>query len=68
MRRCDERLADIALKKTDARLASLLIELVEDEGVATPDAYKIPTPYTHDELGAMIGARRVAITRAFGKR
>jgi CRP-like cAMP-binding protein len=67
MRRGDERLADIALKKIDARLANLLLELVEDEGVATRDAYKIPTPYTQDELGAMIGARRVAITRAFGK-
>ena len=67
MRRCDERLADIALKKTSARLASLILQLVEDEGVKTPDSYKIPTPYTHDELGAMIGARRVTITRAFGK-
>jgi len=67
MRRSDERQADLALKKTPARLAGLLLQLVEDEGVATPDAYKIPTRYTHDVLGAMIGARRVAVTRAFGK-
>jgi CRP/FNR family transcriptional regulator, cyclic AMP receptor protein len=67
MRRCDERLADIALKKTLARLASLVLQLIEEEGVATPDAYKIPTRYTHEELGAMIGARRVAVTRAFGE-
>jgi CRP/FNR family cyclic AMP-dependent transcriptional regulator len=67
MRRGDERLADIALKKTPARLANLILQLGEEEGVATPDAYKIPTRYTHDELGAMIGARRVAVTRAFGK-
>src|SRR5215218_6368174 len=67
MRRGDERLADIALKKTPARLANLILQLGEEEGIATPDAYKIPTRYTHDELGAMIGARRVAVTRAFGK-
>jgi CRP-like cAMP-binding protein len=66
MRRGDERLADIALKKIPARLTSLILQLVEDEGVATPDGYSIPTWYTHDELGVMIGARRVAITRAFG--
>jgi CRP/FNR family cyclic AMP-dependent transcriptional regulator len=66
MRQCDERLADIALKKTPARLANLILQLVEDEGMVTPDAYKIPSRYTHDELGVMIGARRVAITRAFG--
>jgi CRP/FNR family transcriptional regulator, cyclic AMP receptor protein len=67
MRRCDERLADIALKKTPVRLASVILQLVKDEGVATPDGYSIPTRYTHDELGIMIGARRVAITRALGK-
>jgi CRP/FNR family transcriptional regulator, cyclic AMP receptor protein len=67
MRRCDERLADIALKKTPVRLASAILQLVEDEGIATADGYSIPTWYTHDELGIMIGARRVAITRALGK-
>jgi len=66
MRQCDERLADLALKKTPARLANLILQLIEDEGMVTPDAYKIPSWYTHDELGAMIGARRVAITRALG--
>jgi CRP/FNR family cyclic AMP-dependent transcriptional regulator len=27
---------------------------------------KIPTHYTHERLGTMIGANRVAVTRAFG--
>jgi len=67
MRRCDERLADLALKKTPTRLANLVLQLVEDEGVATPEDYRIPTRYTHDELGTMIGARRVAVTRALGE-
>jgi CRP/FNR family transcriptional regulator, cyclic AMP receptor protein len=67
MRRCDERLADIALKKVPARLAGLIVQLVEDEGVVTEGGYKILTRYTHDDLGAMIGAQRVAVTRAFGE-
>jgi DNA-binding GntR family transcriptional regulator len=28
--------------------------------------YKLPAAYTHEELGTMIGAGRVAVTRAFG--
>jgi CRP-like cAMP-binding protein len=65
--RCDERLVDIALKKTPARLTNLVLQLVENEGVAIPDGHKIPTRYTHAELGAMIGASRVAVTRAFNE-
>jgi CRP/FNR family cyclic AMP-dependent transcriptional regulator len=50
-----------------ARLASLLLMLSESEGVMTADKQiKIPSHYTHEHLGTMIGANRVAVTRAFG--
>jgi CRP/FNR family transcriptional regulator len=62
---CDERLADIALKEVPARVASILLQLIEDESVVTGDGYKIPTRYTHERLGAMIGAKRVSVSRAF---
>jgi DNA-binding transcriptional regulator YhcF (GntR family) len=29
--------------------------------------YKLPAAYTHEELGTMIGANRVAVTRALGR-
>jgi CRP-like cAMP-binding protein len=29
--------------------------------------YKIPTRYTHERLGTMVGAGRVAISRAFAR-
>ncbi len=29
--------------------------------------YRIAFPYTHEQLATMIGAKRVAVTRAFGK-
>jgi CRP-like cAMP-binding protein len=62
------RMLDIALKETPARLASLLLDLVQSEGVVTREGhYKIVVHYTHEQLGAMIGANRVSISRAFGK-
>jgi CRP-like cAMP-binding protein len=68
LRQSRSRMADIALKQTPARLASLLLDLVQSEGVVTREGhYKIVGHYTHEELGAMIGAKRVAVTRAFGK-
>ena len=68
LRQTRSRMADIALKQTPARLASLLLYLVQSEGVVTREGhYKIAGHYTHEDLGAMIGAKRVAVTRAFGK-
>ena len=67
LRRYETRLEDITLKGISARLASLLVLLLETEGVVTGDhSLKIPTHYTHQHLGTMVGANREAITRAFG--
>src|SRR3954447_19168837 len=67
LRASESRSLDIALKEVPARLASLLLELVEVGGVVTSEGYKLPTHYTHERLGSMIGAKRVAVTRAFGR-
>lgn len=66
LRLAHNRLADFAGKKVPARLASLILYLAEGEGVATGESrYEIPTRYTHERLGTMIGAGRVAVSRAF---
>jgi CRP/FNR family transcriptional regulator len=69
----DERLAltedwatDLAHKEVPGRLASLLLRLLENEGVVTPRGYEIRTRYTHQQIASMIGANREAVTRAFG--
>ena len=62
-----EWMVDISLKEVPVRLASLLLRLCESEGVVTPQGYRIPTRYTQEQLGYMIGAKRVAITRAFAQ-
>ncbi len=60
----EEMIAAVSLKKVPARLAALILDLGHSEGVPTTEGRKIETHYTHDELGAMVGAKRVAVTRA----
>jgi CRP/FNR family cyclic AMP-dependent transcriptional regulator len=61
----EQRIADIGLKKVPTRLASLLLRLAQTEGIVTGTGrYRLSTRHTHEELATMIGARRVAVTRA----
>jgi CRP/FNR family cyclic AMP-dependent transcriptional regulator len=61
----DARMSDVIHKEVPARLASLILQLFDEEGVVGGERYTIPTPYTHQQLGTMIGAKRVAMARAF---
>jgi CRP/FNR family transcriptional regulator, cyclic AMP receptor protein len=61
------RYADIIGKDVPARLATLILTLVDSEGVVSSESYRIPTHYTHEQLASMIGCKRVAVTRAFSR-
>ena len=67
LRYYETRMEDVILKDVPARLASLILFLVESEGVKRSGEIGIPTRYTHEHLGTMIGANREAVTRAFGR-
>jgi CRP/FNR family cyclic AMP-dependent transcriptional regulator len=63
----EARYADILGKDVPARLATLILTLVDSEGLVTNESYRIPTRFTHEQLASMIGCKRVAVTRAFSK-
>jgi CRP/FNR family cyclic AMP-dependent transcriptional regulator len=65
LRLMDARLSDVIYKEVSARLASLILQLLDEEGVMGSGGRVIPGPYTHEQLGTMIGAKRVAVARAF---
>jgi CRP/FNR family transcriptional regulator len=64
LREAEARLAELAHKQIPARLANLILKLSATEGIMTREGIRIPTPYTHRQLGTMIGAKREAVTRA----
>jgi CRP/FNR family transcriptional regulator len=67
LRETEILLAELASKGVLARLASLILRIAAREGVVTKEGIKIPTRYTHERLGTMIAAKRVAVTRAFNQ-
>ena len=63
----EARYADIVGKDVPARLATLILTLMESEGEVSSESFRIPTHYTHEQIGTMIGCKRVAVTRAFSR-
>lgn len=65
LRQSEVRVAGLVSKEVPARLATLILTLADSEGLISGESYRIPTRYTHEQLGTMIGAGRVAVSRAF---
>jgi CRP/FNR family transcriptional regulator, cyclic AMP receptor protein len=61
----ETRLEDLGLKEVPARLAGILLLLLESDGIRERESYRLTGRYTHYQLGTMIGANREAVTRAF---
>jgi CRP/FNR family transcriptional regulator, cyclic AMP receptor protein len=55
----------MGLKEVPARLASLILQLVETEGIVTGKGrYRLSSHYTHEQLVLMVGAKCVTVSRA----
>jgi DNA-binding transcriptional MocR family regulator len=65
---CEDRLSELVRKEVPARLASLILKLIEHQAIVVSDGSRmVPTRFTHRQLASMIGANRETVTRAFGK-
>jgi CRP/FNR family transcriptional regulator, cyclic AMP receptor protein len=61
----ETRLAELISKDVPGRLASTILRLADREGVRTEEGTMISGRYTNEQLGSLIGASRVAVSRAF---
>ena len=64
LREAEVRLAELAYQQVPARLVNLILRLSASEGIMSREGIRIETPYTHEQLGTMIGAKRETVTRA----
>jgi CRP-like cAMP-binding protein len=62
----ETRLAELVSKDVPGRLASTILRFADSEGVRTEEGIMISSRFTQAQLGALIGASRVAVSRAFG--
>lgn len=59
-----ERVGSFSLTNLEDRLYQVLTQVAREHGVASPRGSQIQFPLTHEELGFLVGAHRVSITRA----
>jgi len=59
-----ERVGSLSLTNLEDRLYQVLTQVAREHGVAGPRGFSIQFPLTHEELGFLVGAHRVSITRA----
>jgi CRP-like cAMP-binding protein len=59
-----ERVGSFSLTNLEDRLYQVLTQVARDHGVKGPRGSSIQFPLTHEELGFLVGAHRVSITKA----
>jgi CRP-like cAMP-binding protein len=59
-----ERVGSLSLTNLEERLYQVLTQVAREHGVKSQRGYRIQFPLTHEELGFLVGAHRVSITKA----
>jgi CRP/FNR family cyclic AMP-dependent transcriptional regulator len=59
-----ERVGSFSLTNLEDRLYQVLTQVAREHGVKSPRGSQIQFPLTHEELGFLVGAHRVSITKA----
>ena len=58
------RVGSLSLSNLEDRLYHVLSQVAQEHGVQERQGYSIQFPLTHEELGFLVGAHRVSVTRA----
>jgi CRP/FNR family transcriptional regulator len=59
-----ERVGSFSLTNLEDRLYHVLTQVAREHGIESPRGFSIQFPLTHEELGFLVGAHRVSITKA----
>jgi len=62
-----EKVGALSEPNLEDRLYEVLINVAREMGTQAPGGWTIAFPLTHEELGFLVGAHRVSVTRALGK-
>lgn len=63
LRRADEKIGNLALLDVYGRVARVLLDISETEGVVTDEGITIENRPTHQEIASMIGTSRETVSR-----
>jgi CRP/FNR family transcriptional regulator len=58
------RIGDLATSDIEERLFGILSHIAGEHGQTESGGMRIPFPLTHEELGFLVGAHRVSVSRA----
>jgi CRP-like cAMP-binding protein len=58
------RVGSLSLNNLEDRLYHVLSQVAREHGIQKTKGYSIQFPLTHEELGFLVGAHRVSVTRA----
>ncbi len=62
-----EQVASIAFRDVKGRIASTLLRLAEEYGVSAPEGIVIDLDLTHQEIGNLVNASRVMVTKLWAR-
>jgi CRP-like cAMP-binding protein len=67
LREATRRRIEYGSQDVSGRVATILLELADRYGEATPDGIRIDLPFTQEELAGLVASSRIQLTRALGR-
>jgi CRP/FNR family transcriptional regulator len=61
------QIGSVSVSNTEERLYQVLVNLAREHGIPDRKGMTIQFPLTHEDLGFLVGAHRVSVTRAINE-